>query len=116
MTKKCLNKLKPNDWYLGVNEFYLGVCDLLFGSIYVILLHPTVVVAPTKHDVISMLPKQYTHIKCISLQRSHLVVFMKPRYIDQIKTFSQNLCCRGVKIDKNFGVTFRMLLSNAKTF
>ena len=48
-------------------------------SIYVILLHSTVGVAPTKHDVISMLPKQYTHIKCISLQWSYLVVFIKPR-------------------------------------
>ena len=24
------------------------------------------------------------------------------RYLDQIKTFDENLCCRKVKIDKNF--------------
>ena len=63
-----------------------GTC---IGSIYVILLRPTIGLAPTKHDVISMLAKQYTHIKYLSLQRSHLLVFIKPRYIDQIITFSQ---------------------------
>ena len=38
------------------------------------------------------------------------------RYLDQIKTFGENLCCREVKIDKIFGVTYRTLLSNATTF
>ena len=34
------------------------------------------------------------------IKRSHFVLFIKQRYIDQIKIFSQNLCCREVKIDK----------------
>ena len=68
------------------------VCTVTLGSIkYVILLHPTVV-----------LLKQYTHTKCILLQRSYSIVFIMLRYIDQIKTFVQYLCCRGVKISKIF--------------
>ena len=38
------------------------------------------------------------------------------RYLDQIKTFGENFCCRAVKIDKTIGVTYRTLLSNATTF
>ena len=38
------------------------------------------------------------------------------RDIDQIKTFSQNLCCRKMKIDQTFGDGYCILLSNAKTF
>ena len=41
------------------------------GSICVILLCPKVGVAPTKDDVISMLTKQYTHIKYIAFERYH---------------------------------------------
>ena len=38
------------------------------------------------------------------------------RYMDQFKTFNDNLSCREVKIDKIFGVTYRTLLSNATSF
>ena len=37
-------------------------------------------------------------------------------YMDQIKTFNDNLSCREVKIDKIYGVTYRTLLSNATSF
>ena len=69
----------------------------------VILLHPKMGVAPPKHDVISMPTQQYTNTRHISLERYHLVVSIKLRYMDQIKTFSKNFSCRKVKINKIFG-------------
>ena len=33
----------------------------------------------------------------------HPVVSIMLRYLDQIKTFGENLCCRAVKINKFFG-------------
>ena len=51
-----------------------------------------------------------------SIERYRLVVFIMLIYLDQIKTFGENLCCRGVKIDNIFGVTYPTLLSNATTF
>ena len=60
-------------------------------------------VATPKYDVISMPTQQYTNTKYISLERYYLVVSIMLRYIDQIKTFSENLSCREVKIDKIFG-------------
>ena len=65
----------------------------------VILLRPRMGVAPHKHDVRSM----QTHTKHISIERYHPVVSIMLRYLDQIKTFGENLCCRKVKIDKLFG-------------
>ena len=59
-------------------------------------------VAPHKHDVISMPTQQCTNTKHISIERYHLVVSIMLRYLDQIKTFGENLCCRKVKIDKKF--------------
>ena len=73
-------------------------------------------VTPTKHEVISMLTKLYTHIKYISLGGYHPAVFIMLRFIDQIRTFGQNMCCREVKIYTIFRVTCRTLLSNAKHF
>ena len=51
---------------------------------------------------ISMPTQQYTNTKYISLERYHLVVSIMLSYMDQIKTFSENLSCRQVKIDKIF--------------
>ena len=59
-------------------------------------------VAPHKHDVISMPTQQCTNTKHISIERYHPVVSIMLRYLDQIKTFGENLCCRKVKIDKIF--------------
>ena len=42
--------------------------------------------------------------------------FHYAKRLDQIKTFGEKMCCRAVKIDKIFGVTYRTLLSNATTF
>ena len=61
---------------------------------------PKVGVALPKHEVINMQTQQYTNTKYIALDRYHLVVSIMLRYIDQIKTFSENLSCREVKIDK----------------
>ena len=72
------------------------------GCSSVILLRPIIGVEPPKHDVISMPTQQYTNTIYISLERSHLVVSIMPRYMDRIKTFNDNLSCREVKIDKNF--------------
>ena len=60
-------------------------------------------VEPPKHDVISMPTREYTRRNYISLERYHLVVSIMLRYMDQIKTFIDNLSCRKVKIDKIFG-------------
>ena len=109
-------EMTKNIYYVIIEKHPRMLGRFAESSIYVILLLLTVGMAPTKHGVISMLPKQYTHIEKISLQKSYPVVFIMPRYIDQIKTFSQNLCCRGVKIDITFGVIYRNLLSNSKTF
>ena len=68
-----------------------------------ILLGPKIGVEPPKHDVISMPTQQYTNTNYISLERSHLVVSIMLRYMDQIKTFDGNFSCREVKIDKNLG-------------
>ena len=81
-----------------------------------ILLRPKIGPEPPKHDVISMPTQQYTNTNYVSLERSHLVVSFMLRYMDQIKTFNDNLSCRKVKIDKKFGVTYRTLLSNATSF
>ena len=74
----------------------------MYGCSSVILLRPKMEVGPPKHDVISMPTQQYTNTNYISLERYHLVVSIMLIYMDQIKTFGENLCCRGVKIDKNF--------------
>ena len=60
-------------------------------------------VEPPKHDVISMPTRQNTNTNYISLERYHLVVYIKLRYMDQIKTFNDNLNCREVKIEKILG-------------
>ena len=72
------------------------------GCSSVILLRPKMGVAPHKHDVISMPTQQRTNTKHISIESYHPVVSIMLRYLDQIKTFGENLCCRKVKIDKNF--------------
>ena len=72
------------------------------GCSSVILLRPKMGVAPHKHDVISMPTQKCTNIKHISIERYHPVVSIMLRYLDQIKTFGENLCCRKVKIDKKF--------------
>ena len=36
----------------------------------------------------------------MSIEMYPLVVSIMLIYLDQIKTFGENLCCRGVKIDK----------------
>ena len=42
----------------------------------------------------------------------HPVVYIMLRYMDQIKTFSENLFCYGVKIARrNFGGSFTVLCS-----
>ena len=74
------------------------------GCSSVILLRPKMGVEPPKHDVISMPTQQYTNTNDISLERYHLVVSIMLRYMDQIKTFNDNLSCREVKIDKIFRV------------
>ena len=76
---------------------------LRYGCSSMILLRPKMGVAPPKHDVISMPTQQYSNTKYISLERYHLVVSIMLRCMDQIKTFSENLSCREVKIDKIFG-------------
>ena len=86
------------------------------GCSNVILLRPKMGVEPPKHDVISMPTQQYANANYKSLERCHLVVSIMLRYMDQIKTFHDNLSCREVKIDKLFGVTYRTLLSNATSF
>ena len=68
-----------------------------------ILLRPKMGVEPPKHDVISMPTQQYTNLNHISLERYHLVFSITLIYMDQIKTFNDNLSCREVKIDKTFG-------------
>ena len=50
--------LNPFQFTIQSSFFYFRY-SLHLGSTYVIVLRPTVGVAPTKHDVISMLPKQY---------------------------------------------------------
>ena len=60
-------------------------------------------VAPHKHDVISTPTQQCTNTKHISIERYHPVVSIMLRYLDEIKTFGENLCCRVVKIDNFFG-------------
>ena len=73
-----------------------------YGCSSVILLRSKMGVAPQKHDVISMPTQQCTNTNHISIERDHPVVSIMLRYLDQIKTFGENLCCRKVKIDKNF--------------
>ena len=72
------------------------------GCSSVILLRPKMGVAPHKHDIISMPTQQCTNTKHISIERYNPVVSIMLRYLDQIKTFGENLCCRAVKIDKIF--------------
>ena len=67
-----------------------------------ILLRPKMGVEAPKYDVISMLTQQYTNTNYISIDRYHLVVSIMLRYMDQLKTFNDNLSCREVKIDKIF--------------
>ena len=73
-----------------------------FGCSSVILLRPKMGVASHKQNVRSMQTQQSTHTKHISIERYHPVVSIMLRYLDQIKTFGENLCCRKVKIDKIF--------------
>ena len=73
-----------------------------YGCSSVILLRPKMGVAPHKHDVISMPTQQCTNTKHISIERYYPVVSIMLRYLDQIKTFGENLWCRKVKIDKIF--------------
>ena len=73
-----------------------------FGCSSVILLRPKMGVAPHKQNVRSMQTQQCTHTKHISIERYHPVNSIMLRYLDQIKTFGENLCCRKVKIDKKF--------------
>ena len=86
------------------------------GCSSAIFLRPKMGVAPHKHDVRSMQTQQCTHTKHISIKRYHPVVSIMLRYLDQIKTFGENLCCCKVIIDNFCGVTYRSLLSNATTF
>ena len=81
---------------------YLQIIHTSSGCSSVILLRPKMGVAPHKHDVISMPTWQCTNTKHISIERYHPVVSIMLRYLDQIKTFGENLCCRAVKIDKIF--------------
>ena len=60
----------------------------------VILLGPKMRVEPPMHDVISMPTQQYSNTNYISLERYNLVVSIMLRYMDQIKTFNDNLSCR----------------------
>ena len=76
---------------------YMYLC---IGSGSVILLRPKIGLAPQKHDVISMPIQQYTNTKHIPIESYHPVVSIMPRHMDPKKIFSQNLCCREVKIDK----------------
>ena len=76
--------------------------DQTLGCSSVILLRPKMGVESPKHDVISMPTQEYTNTNYISLERYHLVVSIMLRYMDQFKTFNDNLSCREVKIDKNF--------------
>ena len=59
-------------------------------------------IASRKHDVISMQTQQCTTTKHIPIEQYHPVVSIMLRYLDQIKKFGENLCCRAVKIDKIF--------------
>ena len=70
------------------------------GCSSVILLRIKMGVEPPKHDVINMPTQQYTNTNYISLEKYHLVVSIMLRYMDQIKTFNDNLSCREVNIDK----------------
>ena len=56
-----------------------------------------------KHDVISMSTQQYTNTNYISLEMYHPVVSIMLRYMNQIKTFIDNLSCHELKIDTIFG-------------
>ena len=86
---------------VGINLMPSDIFQSL-GCSSVILLRPKMGVALHKHDVISMPTQQCTHTKHISIERYHPVVSIMLRYLDQIKTFGENLCCRKVKIDKIF--------------
>ena len=90
-------------YLVGVGLVVLGILRLFnYGCSSVILLRPKMGVAPHKHDVISMPTQQCTNTKHISIERYHPVVSIMLRYLDQIKTFGENLWCRKVKIDKIF--------------
>ena len=82
--------------------FPIGPKYTNLGCSSVILLRLKMGVAPHKQDVISMPTQQCTNTKHISIERYQPVVSIMLRYLDQIKTFGENLCCRAVKIDKIF--------------
>ena len=103
-------------WVISCTRWSRLAWPLTLGCSSVIVLCPKMGVAPHKHDVISMPTQKCTHTKHISIERYHPVVSIMLRYLDQIKTFGENLCCRKVKIDKIFWMTYRTLLSNATTF
>ena len=115
------NYEKRSRYYEKRSRYYEITISLLrekisLGCGSVILLRPKMEVAPHKHDVFGMQTQQCTNTKHISIEKYHPVVSITLRYLDQIKTFGENLCCRAVKNDKMFGVTYRTLLSNATTF
>ena len=87
----------------SINESCLPWHRPHWGSGSVILLRPKIGLASQKHDVISMPRQQYTNTKHIPIESYHLVVSIMPRHMDPKKIFSQNLCCREVKIDKISG-------------
>ena len=72
------------------------------GSGSVILLRPKMGLVPPKHDVISMPTQQYTNTEHIPMERYHPVVSIMLSYMSLKNAFGENLCCREVKIDKNF--------------
>ena len=89
---------------MGTKVFDLATLTLKFdlGCGSIILLHHQMGITLHKHDVISMQTQQCTNTKYISIDRYHPVVSIMLRYLDQIKTLGENLCCRAVKIDKIF--------------
>ena len=66
-----------------------------------------------------MLTHQFTntkHISCISIERYHPIVSIMLKYLHQIKTSGERLCCHAVKIDNFFRMTDHTLLSNVTIF
>ena len=89
------------------------------GSGSVTLLRPKIGYAHQKHDIMCMPRQQYTNTNHIPMESYHPVVSIMLRYMDQRKTFRENLCCSEVKIDNFFlflgegGLTYSTFLSNA---
>ena len=87
-----------------ISNIYTPSVFCYYGCRSVILLRPKMGVEPLKHDVISMPTHQFTNTNYISWEKYHLVVSIMLRYMDQIKTFNDNLSWREAKIDKIFRV------------